>query len=323
MRILFVTSTRIGDAILSTGLLSHLIDSYPGASITVACGPAPAPLFAAVPGLEKVIVLDKMLFSLHWVRLWALCANRYWDQVIDLRNAPLTYLLPYRRRHGITREKHTRRRVELLAGVLDLDPPPAPRLWIAPVHRERATAAIPSGPPVLAIGPTANWRAKTWRADRFGELAHRLTASDGILPGGRVAIFGRKDERPQALRTFEYIPEAQRIDLIGRLDLLSGFACLERCQIFIGNDSGLMHLAAASGTPTLGLFGPTDERLYAPWGANADFVRTTIPYAEIFPANFDHRRSDSLMDSLTVDMAEAASVELWQRSRPAAMKDPP
>ena len=69
MRILFITSTRVGDAILSTGLLDYLITQYPGARVTVACGGAAATMFKAVPGLERIIVLDKMAFSLHWLRL--------------------------------------------------------------------------------------------------------------------------------------------------------------------------------------------------------------------------------------------------------------
>ena len=55
MRILFVTATRIGDAVLSTGLLSHLLDRYPMARLTIAAGPVAAPLFAAVPRLERIM----------------------------------------------------------------------------------------------------------------------------------------------------------------------------------------------------------------------------------------------------------------------------
>src|SRR4051812_47715695 len=59
LKLLFVTSTRIGDAVLSTGLLDHLVTRHPGIRVTVACGVATGPLFAAVPGLDRVIVLDK------------------------------------------------------------------------------------------------------------------------------------------------------------------------------------------------------------------------------------------------------------------------
>jgi ADP-heptose:LPS heptosyltransferase len=63
------------------------------------------------------------------------------------------------------------------------------------------------------------------------------------------------------------------IDLVGRIDLLTAYACLKRARLFIGNDSGLMHLSAAAGAPTLGLFGPSDDRLYGPWGPDARALR--------------------------------------------------
>src|SRR5258708_33272134 len=67
MKILFVTATRIGDAVLSTGVLGHLVDRHPGARVTIAAGPAAAPLFEAVPGLERIVVLAKRRWSLHWL----------------------------------------------------------------------------------------------------------------------------------------------------------------------------------------------------------------------------------------------------------------
>ena len=126
---LFITSTRVGDAILSTGLLSKVISDNANIKITIACGPAAAPLFRCVPGLERIIVLDKMLFSLHWLRLWVLCIGTYWDIVIDLRNAPVTYLLLRGNRHGVPRSTGLERRVERLARVLDPEFVAEPILW--------------------------------------------------------------------------------------------------------------------------------------------------------------------------------------------------
>ncbi len=319
MRILFITSTRVGDAILSTGLLDRLIATNPGARVTIACGPAAAPLFEAVPGLDRIIVLDKMAMSLHWPVLWAATLGRRWDALVDLRNSPMAYLLPARRRWRLGSARDIRHRVSQLADVMDLGgDPPAPRLWIAAAHAEAARGLIPDEGPVLALGPTANWRAKTWRAERFAELVGWLTGPSGILPGARVAVFGRDDERPAALHLVESIPADRCIDLVGRVDLLTAFACLRRCTFYIGNDSGLMHLAAAAAIPTLGLFGPSQDALYAPWGTMTAVARTTFSFDRIFPANFDHRTSDTLMDSLSVDAVEEAARALWRRVGEAA-----
>ncbi len=166
MKLLFVTSTRVGDAILSTGLIDHLITKYPEARITIVCGPAAASLFEAVPNLDRIIVLDKMLFSLHWLRLWVLCVGHFWHLVVDLRNAPVAFLLARRRRRGMPRGGADRR-VERIAEVLDLPEIVPPKLWASQEDKDMAAELIPEGGPVLAVGPTANWRAKTWRGGNF------------------------------------------------------------------------------------------------------------------------------------------------------------
>lgn len=318
-RILFITSTRVGDAVLSTGLLGRLLEDHPGARVTVVCGPAATSLFEAVPGLERIIPLHKMVLSFHWTALWFSLVGCWWDVIVDLRRSPLSYVLPGRRRLRLGGNGDDVHRVVHLARVLDqADNPPAPRLWLDAARQERAARAIPDGAPVLAVAPTANWRAKTWRADNFAALIEALTGPGGILADGRVAVFGAAEERPQAVSLIDSIPAARRIDLFGRLDLLDVYACLRRCALYVGNDSGLMHIAAAAGIPTLGLFGPTREDLYAPWGPRGAVVRTPETLDQIFPPDFDHRRSDTLMDSLTVEAAAAAAGALWRRTAVAA-----
>ena len=175
MKILFITSTRVGDAILSTGLLSRLIADHPDARITIACGPAAAPLFEGVPNLERIIVLDKMVYSLHWVEMWAMTVGKFWDVLVDLRNTPMTYLLAASRRYRLTRSKDAGHRVKLLASVMGLSgEPPTPKIWLKQETRKAAEQLIPEGPKVLAIGPTANWAAKMWGAGAFVELINAL-----------------------------------------------------------------------------------------------------------------------------------------------------
>ncbi len=313
MNILFITSTRIGDAVLSTSLLDHVIRTHPGARVTVACGPAAAPLFECVPGLARVIVMRKRRAALHWLALWRQVVRQAWSLVIDLRASALAWLVVADERRVFQPKPQERvHRMVQIARVLDLARPPSPRLWTAPSHEIAAAGLIPAGP-VLALGPTANWRGKTWRAERFAELVARLTGPHGILPGATVAVFGAPRERAAALPVLDSIPAARRIDLVGRCDLLTAHAALKRCAMYIGNDSGLMHIAAASGIPTLGLFGPSRDENYAPWGDRCAVVRTAIAYDDLFPPGYDHRTTDTLMDSLSVDAAAAAAEALWRR----------
>jgi ADP-heptose:LPS heptosyltransferase len=175
---------------------------------------------------------------------------------------------------------------------------------------------MPPGPPVLALAPTANWGGKQWPAERFTALAERLTGRGAPLADARIAVFAGPGERDAALPVLEAVPRARRIDLAGTLDLLTAAACLERAAFFVGNDSGLMHLAAAVGTPTLGLFGPSREEHYGPWGERALAVRTDLSYDAILAKpGYDHTRHVSHMETLSVDKAETAALQLLARCR--------
>ena len=318
MHILFVTATRIGDAVLSTGLLAHLIERHPGARLTIAAGPVAGPLFESVPGLERLAVMEKRRWSLHWLPFYAAVATRRWDLVVDLRGSVLAWLLRTGERRVMAKGDRGEHRVRQLGRLFDLDPPPSPQLWTAPHHERMANALIPAGGPVLAIGPAANWRGKQWRAERFAELALRLTATNGPLPGTRVAVLAAHHEREQAEPLLRAIPHEQRIDLVGTVDLLTAAAVLRRCALFIGNDTGLMHIAAAAGTPTLGLFGPSPVSQYSPWGRYTAVVRSEEPPEAMFGPGFDHRTTGTLMDGLAVEAAEAAAHRLWRSVESAA-----
>jgi heptosyltransferase III len=300
MHILFVTSNRLGDAILSTGLLDHLIRTYPDCRITVVCGPVAAELFARMPNCERVIVLDKRRWSLHWPLLWAVAARRRWDKVVDIRGSGLAWMVRARRR-AVMRPRPGHK-LSQLAAVLGIDPPPLPVAWFSAEDVARAAAFLPAGtptgrpagrpapphvslptgwpaatpagpqtgPPLVALGPTANWTQKVWPADRFVALFRALAA--GPLPGAVPLVLAGPGaaERAMAAPVLAALPEA--IDLVGRLSLPEVAACLARAALFVGHDSGLMHLAAAAGAPTLGLFGPTPADEYAPAGRHSAVV---------------------------------------------------
>lgn len=315
MNILFVSSTRIGDAVLSTGLLAHLSKRFPEALFTIACGPLPAPIFAHAPGVKRVIALSKRPLAAHWLGLWTEVAGTAWDLIVDLRGSALSWTLRATGRRVFRRSDTTLHRVEALGRFLDVDEPPAPQIWWSAVEEAVADKHIEGGSPILALGPTANWAAKIWPAERFIDLISRLTGTDGILPGARIAVFGGAEERHIARPVLEAILSERCIDLVGTVDILTAAACLNRCDLFVGNDSGLMHMAAATGTPTLGLFGPSQSVHYAPWGPHCAVAETDIPYAALVgDPKFDHRAAGSLMTSLSVDEVVGIARDLQRRT---------
>jgi ADP-heptose:LPS heptosyltransferase len=304
MRILFVTSTRIGDAVLSTGLLDHLLRLHPDARVTVACGPVAEGVFTRMPGRVETIVLVKQRFSAHWLGLWAKVARTRWDLVVDLRGSALAWLVPAKRRAVMQGGRRPGHRLAHIAGTLGLAPAPPPVAWFDATDIAAADALLRGPGPFIALGPSANWATKVWPAERFVALFQALSAPDGPLPGARAVIIGGpgQDEAAMAAPVLAALPGA--VDLVGKLELPAVAAVLARCALFVGNDSGLMHLSAATGAPTLGLFGPTPASEYAPIGRAARAVLARgAPGA-------------AAMDALPVEDALAAAHALLDTAAP-------
>ena len=132
-------------------------------------------------------------------------------------------------------------------------------------------------------------------------------------------MLGAAEERSSAEAVLAAVPGERQIDLVGTEDLLTLAACLQRCSFYVGNDSGLMHVAAATGIPTLGLFGPSREVHYAPRGKNAACVRTPESYDDIVGApGYDYRDQNSLMATLSIEAVERAVHELITSARQKA-----
>ena len=323
--ILFITANRIGDAVLSSGLLKRLADEIPHASFTVVVGPLAAPLFRDTPGLEALISLPKRRFGLHWFDLWRLTRTRRWGLVLDMRGSGLAQFISARKR-AVRRPPplgaEPVHKVVEAARLLQLeDEPPSPYLFTSPETEAAADAILsPRGGtntgPILALGPAANWVGKTWPAERFAVAAAELLGPTGPLPTGRLLILGGEDDRWAAEAVRRSIPRERLIDAVGRADLLVVYAMLKKARLFMGNDSGLMHLAAAAGAPTLGLFGPSDERLYGPWGPAARAVRGPRDFAAFKAIDPELSNAVCHMQDLSIAKVTAAARELIAATEP-------
>lgn len=311
MRILFITSNRIGDGVLSSGLLAGLMERYPQAKFWVACGPLAAPLFAHAPRVEKIIELKKEPWAGHWRKLLRATMFHRFEAVVDLRGSATAYLLWTRKRH-VLRANHTLHRVIHNASVAGFDPAPWPRVWPGEEARAKARELIPDGRRVLAIGPSAAWARKMWPIERHAELVPRLVGPGGPLEGAHVLIALAPGERELARPIINVVPEGRCIELVGE-DLNLVAACFERVLLYIGNDSGLMHLSAAAGAPTIGLFGPTPDGRYDPWGINTVQVRGPRSQKEILADLGKGYAGENAMQDITVDMVYDAAIALLAR----------
>jgi len=326
--ILFITATRIGDAVLSSGLIKFLADQIPNARFTIVAGPLAAPLFAHVPGLDRVIVMEKGKGKGHWFKLWNQVRHRKWGLIVDLRGSGTALFL--RRDKRAIWKKHLGEPVHKVidaARVLKLEgDPPAPHLYVTPEVQALADqmlaprAGEPMGP-ILAVGPASNWVGKIWPIERFAQTAQQLLGPQGPLAGGRLLIMGGPGDSRMVEELRMASARGRYVDLTGKVDLLTAYAALKRADLFIGNDSGLMHIAAAAGIPTLGLFGPSDERRYAPWGQNTRAVRGPRTLDQFLAVDPDLSQAIRHMSDLPVATVVRAAKDLLGQVRSGALAE--
>lgn len=304
-KVLFVTSNRIGDCVISSGVIREIERQLPGAAITVACGRPPAPLFRSAPGVEQVIILDKKKAAGHWLDLWKQVVGTRWDLVIDIRGSALSYLIPARRRVVYNRSWETGLpKVEMVSRLIGAPAVLDPELFLDDQARREAAAVIdpqlaagPGPGPIIALAPIAHQPGKSWPADRWGSLVEQLRA-EPRFDGWRFMLVGGPGDHAPAAPALKAAAE-RAIDCVGRGDILASAAAIDRASLFVGNDSGLMHVAAADRRPTLGLFGPTEWWLYGPWGATTRTV-----------ASNETRGAFAPIEALSVDQVFAAVLAL-------------
>jgi lipopolysaccharide heptosyltransferase II len=118
-----------------------------------------------------------------------------------------------------------------------------------------------SPPPIVVIHPGSPGHLKCWPAERYAQLANQLLKEYSV----RVVLVGDKGEMQVAQSIMSAI-DGRATDLSGRTTLGQLAAVLQRAALFVGNDSGPMHLAAACGTMVIGLFGPTSPQRFGPYG---------------------------------------------------------
>jgi len=273
-RMLFITLSNIGDLVMTTPLLEALHLSYPDYLIDVVADSRSSELLRACPYLGDIIHRNKRDGVGGTVNLIARLRERHYEIAVDLRTAFLTLLIRCgqrgQKRRGTSRGTHAvEHHFTALAPILgpDVTIPPA-RLWLDDASRANAAALLggATDAATLVVAPGANWPGKIWPIDRYARLIDDLGADFS-----RVLVVGSGDDTALG----EYLAQHCAIpvlNLAGTTGLLDAAACMNGAGMFIGNDSGLGHIAAALGIPTLTVFGPGRPARYKPWGERAAVV---------------------------------------------------
>jgi heptosyltransferase-2 len=170
--------------------------------------------------------------------------------------------------------------------------------------------------PVVGISPGATFgTAKRWPAARFAELASRLTKE----LGASCVFFGAPQEKPLAdeVQSQAGVPA---LSLAGKTSLSEFIRLVQACDLYVTNDTGTMHVAAALGVPTLAIFGPTNEQETRPLGP-----RVELQVGEAFcrPCKLRHCPIDHrCMKSVSVEAVYQSAQSMLRHDPSSAAEEP-
>jgi|GEM_PF-139183 len=199
-------------------------------------------------------------------------------------------------------------------------------LWVGPEDEAYADDVLRRHRPapgdlLVGLGPAGgNSPLKQWPVDRFIELGRRLLAAS---PARLLVVGGPGEEALGEEMARVLGPPA--INLVGRTTLRQMAAVLRRCRLYVGNDAGPMHVAAAVGTPVVAVFGSSCRHRYIPWGEGHTVVGLDLPCGPCFRPDHPDRCGTCIFDrphcllDLSVDrVQQAVEAALEQPARSAA-----
>ncbi len=302
MQILLVRLRLIGDVVFTTPAIRAVRRRYPDARVTYLVEAQAAPVVRGNPHLDDVMVVRRSRGLTRIVDDWQLgrtLARRRFDLVIDFHGGPrgswLTWLTGARQRLGYQvagrswmyttaverpRELRPRHSVENqwdLLAALGIAPPtpagdplemaedPAAR---ASVDARLAQVGLGAQTPLVVMHVSAGNPFRRWPADSFAAVAAGLVKAD---PARAVVLTSGPSESEaaeavgQTARALAGSALADRIVRIGEFDLVELRALVGRAALYIGGDSGPLHIAGTTRTPVVGLFGPTLAVRSLPW----------------------------------------------------------
>jgi ADP-heptose:LPS heptosyltransferase len=265
-QILFITLSNIGDAVMTTPTLERLHQLYPDAVIDLVCDLRSKTLFEHCPYRGEIILKEKKEGKKGLFKLIRQLRKKRYDLIVDLRTDGLAYLLRAKKR--LTKFGHQPygpHAVEDLISIIDKINPdkhiPPTMIWLDKIHFDQAnelTSSLP-GKKWLGISPGANWQPKIWNAKNFAVVANALAEDiDAVI------LLGGPGDTQYSSHVASQL-EIPLLELTAKTDLLTTTALIQKCCLFLGNDSGLGHLASAVDTPSITVFGPGKPERYHPW----------------------------------------------------------
>ena len=335
-RLLIVKPSSLGDVVHALPTLSALRRRFPSARLSWLVKREWAEVLEGQPDLDDVLAVD--LSVKGWAAAIRAVREGRFDLVVDLqgllRSAVLGWASGSPARVGFANGRegspwfyshrvpvpdasmHAVDRYLLIARFLGAESAgpehasfclPRDPVTDARVDALLAAAGVRAGTRLVALNPSARWTTKRWPAESFAAVGDWLQ----LHAGARVAVVGSGKERSagnDVIRLMQTTP----LDLVGKTTMKELIALLRRLRVFITNDSGPMHLAAAVGTPVIALFGPTDPGRTGPYGDGHRVLRSGVPCSPCFSRHCANAVEMECLTSIQPQQVIESVATLWK-----------
>ena len=272
--ILIIRIDEIGDMVLTLPVFQLIKEQYPEARITLWCKPFVKSLLKSNPHIHRVVSAKSELGPQRYELILDMRGNRssLW---YALKNRPRVRLdrgtIRFRNKFLLPEHPHdTDTNLQVIQPLFTQQLSPRPvSLHIDEESTKKASAYIKeeSLGKFVVFHTTARRPLKKWKPENFVKLANFIKEQYGwaiVFAGGEADI-------PEVETIREQIPFSS-YSFSGKGDLMDYAALVSQAQLMIGNDSGPMHIAAATGIPVIGLFGPSEPHVFAPYGTRATYI---------------------------------------------------
>ena len=268
-KILFVSLSNIGDAVMTLPTLIYLKKIYPSAKFDLICDMRSVEIFQSFPSINKIYIREKKGGIYYQLRFIRKIRQTNYDLAVDLKTDFLLWFLRANRKirkvnnkslHSV--EKH------FISICSNLKKIPDPKIYIPTKLQNNIKKVFPSNKgKTVALALGANSNHKVWPTKNYVRLLKLLK-----IKFANIILIGSKNEMDKA-QLFKKLYTKKVYDFCGKLTLLETASVIKKSDFFIGNDSGLGHIASAVNTQSFIIFGDGDPDRYHPWGNKSSWYQ--------------------------------------------------
>jgi heptosyltransferase-3 len=264
-KILLISLSNIGDAIMTTPVISYLYEQNKNAVIDIVCDKKTYEIFRFCPYVNKIFIKNKEKGFIGNLALIKTLRQTKYKIAVDLRTDILLFFVKSKKKFFKKNNSKIHSAQKHFSAVeSNYDFMPKTTIWIPKKIDQKIKKLIPkTAKKILSLALGANSEHKIWPINNYLNLVNKLDNKFDLI----ILVGDHRDE--DKANDFCKMYSGKTINFCGKMNLIESASLIKLSDYFIGNDSGLGHIAAAVETPSFTIFGKENPFQYHPWGTYA------------------------------------------------------